>query len=337
MKLNKIFFMLISVLGVCFAYVAYSANDEVAADNTQTNKFATKIYISKVIDHPALDLTTKGIIDGLEKFSQQTGLKLDIKVESAQGSSVLAAQIANKFINQKVDIAVAVGTISAQSFLKYVMSNRMKLIFSSVSEPAKAGLVAKDLLNVTGVSNFIELEPQLALFKQLQPNLKTLGVIYNPGELNSVLLLEKLNSVAMKFNIKVISQVAMKTADVAQASSTLIPKVDAIFVNNDNTALSAIQSIIKFANNSKIPVYVSDIALVKNGALAALGPDQYKLGLQTADLIIKVINKQSINIIQLEYPKSKDILINTDVLNMLGFSIPTKLQKNVTKVVTEKK
>lgn len=94
-----------------------------------------------MIDHKALDETIRGIIEGLAQNGYKQGQNLELHVESSQGSQSLAAQIASKFVSQNPDVLVAVGTISAQSFLKHIAQNRkLQLVFSSVSDPKVARL-----------------------------------------------------------------------------------------------------------------------------------------------------------------------------------------------------
>ncbi len=246
------------------------------------------IYISQTIEHPALNRTVKGIRDVL----YQKGF--EVQVESAQANPALASQIASKFMAQNPKIVVGIGTISAQSFIKYALQNKVKLIFSSVTDPKNSLPVSA---NIGGVSNFIPLEPQLALFKSLQPNLKRLGILYNSGEANSVSIVKKLKNICEKYNLILIEQTIAKTSDVAQSVVQLMKRCDAIFISNDNTVLSAIKTITKVSN---IPVYVSDTDTVKLGAKAALGPDQYEVGKQTGKMILRVLQGNSLTT---EYPK----------------------------------
>lgn len=280
-----------------------------------TSVFATdnasyKIYISQTIEHPALDATTQGIIDGLAKISTINSRKLDVQVKSAQGNIGIAQQIASQYLSEKPDIVVGVGTLSAQSFAKAAALGKTKLVFSTVTDPVAAGLVEsleKPNRGSSGVSNFVELQPQIELFKKLLPKMKTLGIIYNPGEANSVSLVEKLKSVCAKNGIKLETQVASKTSEASLATSALTKNVDAIFISNDNTALAALPTIIKVSNKSNIPVFVSDIDAVSLGAMAALGPSQYDIGKQTAKMIERILKGANINNEPVEFPKKTEL------------------------------
>lgn len=307
--------------------------------NTCSAKEETKkVYINQLVEHPALDMTTKGIIDGLAQQGYKRGINLDLRIESAQANSALASQIAAKFVSQNPDVVVGVATLSAQSFAKYAKGNKVKLVFSSVTDPLKAELVQsldKPGNNTSGVSNFVALEPQLALFKSIQPQLTRLGFLYNPSEVNSLSLIKKLEELCPKFGIKLIIQAANKTSDVAQAATKLAATVDAVFISNDSTALSALQTIITVATKVKIPVYVSDTDAVELGALAALGPNQYKIGLQTAAIILRALKKENLGKIPVEFPTETELYLNEEAAQKIGITLNETLKITAAKIVTK--
>lgn len=294
-----------------------------------------KIYISQLVEHPALDATTKGIIQGLSDKGYKDE-NLELIVESAQGNVSLANQIANKLISKNPDIVVGVATVTAQSFSKYARTGKTKLIFSSVTDPVDAGLVnsvIKPGNNTSGVSNFISLEPQIEMFLKIKPDIKKLGFLYNPGELNSISLIEKLKIICPTYGIELITVSASKTSEVAQSAAKLSSLVDAIFVSNDNTALSAFKTIVKAANNVSIPVFVSDTDIVKDGAVAALGPNQYDLGLQTANMIVSILEGKDINTAPVEFPKKIELYLNPNAAEKVGIKIPKELFESASYLV----
>ena len=187
------------------------------------------------------------------------------------------------------------------------------MVFSTVTDPLGASLV-KSLdrpgNNISGISNFVPLEPQLELFKKIQPSLKRLGILYNPAELNSVSIVKKLEILCPKLGLALVKQTITKTSDAMQNTAKLASNVDAIFISNDNTALSALQSIIASTEKAGIPLYVSDTDAVKLGAKAALGPNQYEVGLQTARMIVRVLKGDDINNMKVEFPDKTDLVVS---------------------------
>ena len=323
--------LIVAIISIFFAI------NVVASGNAIVQK---KVYISQVVEHPALNVTVKGIIDGLEKNGFKRNKNLNVRIESAQANAALASQIAVKFVNQNPDVVVGVGTISAQSFAKYARENKAKLVFSSVTDPVGASLIddlKRPSNNTSGVSNFVALEPQLKLFQKLQPKLRRLGVLYNSGEINSISIVKQLEKLCPKVGINLLKQTANKTADVSQAAMKLSSQVDAIFISNDNTALGALQSVIKVTNKFKIPVYVSDTDAVELGALAALGPNQYQIGLQTGQMIAYILNGKNLNQMPVEFPSKTNLYINEEAAQLVGIKIPKEIKLQATRIIKKNK
>ncbi len=301
-----------------------------------TAKTVKKVYINQLVQHPALDMTTKGIIDGLAELGYINGKNLDLKIDNAQGDTILANQISARLVSLNPDVVVGNPTITAQSFVKYAKEGKTKLVFTSVTDPLGAKIVNKLIQpgdNITGVSNFVDLEPQIEMFLKIKPTMKKLGFLYNPGELNSITLLNILKEICPRYGLEVIGITASKTSEVYQSAVKLSLLVDAIFISNDNMALSALKTIIKAANAQQIPVFVSDTDIVKDGALAALGPNQYEIGKQTARLIAKILEGEDINKMNVEFPKGTELFLNQSTAAKLGIVFPKELLAKADKII----
>ncbi|HLD95085.1 MAG TPA: ABC transporter substrate-binding protein [Alphaproteobacteria bacterium] len=303
-----------------------------------------KVYISKVADHPALDKTVEGILKALSDNGFNQYETLDFKIESCQANTAIASQIASKYVNQKADVVVGVGTIAAQSYMRYAIKGETKLVFSSVTDPYKAELLKEgesSSKNVTGISNFIPIKEQILFIQKILPSLKTLGILYNEGEANSVVLVERLEKECADLGILLIKQTVSKTSEVPQAAVKLSNQVDAVFITNDSTALSSFQCIVKAAldkkdtkgNNTPIPVFVSDTDIVKEGALAALGPNQFDIGYQTGGLIAKILKGEDISTLCMQYPKKTELYLNQEMAEKIGISFPNDLLEQASVVL----
>lgn len=281
----------------------------ISISSTFSQILPTKISIIQIIEHPALNATRDGFLDELKKLGYEDGKNLVVDYQSAQGNAALSAQIAQKFASNQANIIVAIGTKAAQAAMNASKSTKIPVVFSSVTNPLEAKLV-KNLTApegyVTGVSNFLGVEPQFKLFKRVMPTLKTIGVIYDPGEANSISLNKAMEERAPKFGLKLIFAVATKTSEVLSASKSLCGKVDALFVNNDNTALGSFSSVVKAAKSCGIPALVSDVDLAPQGALAAVGPDQTELGRQTARMVDRILKNPDSPLPAVEFPKKTE-------------------------------
>ncbi|MDR1456854.1 MAG: ABC transporter substrate-binding protein [Puniceicoccales bacterium] len=308
---------LLLYLCIAIAFVAYAAPCTYALERSN-------VCILKIIDHKALDETVRGIRDAIGAQN------VDIRVESAQGNPSLAIQISQKFAQNRAPVIVAIGTVAAQSFAKFARREQ-KLIYSSVTDPIKAGLSGN--ANIGGVSNFVPLEPQLDLFLRIQPRLKRLGILHNSGETNSVSIVEKLRVLCPTRGIQLVEQAVTKSTEIPQAAATLAGRVDAIFISNDNTALGALPAIIRAANGRKIPVYVSDTDAVALGCLAALGPNQYQVGTQTGEMVKCIWAEKLPGPLPHETVKRVELFLNLQSAQHLGIQFDPNLLSEAKEII----
>jgi putative ABC transport system substrate-binding protein len=282
------------------------------------------------MEHEALDSVAQGIMDYFKNSKE-----VQFKIDTCQNSQALAIQIISKFVNSGGDIFVSIGTMLAQASFKLAKENKIKLVFSSVTNPYSIASSFKGT-NTTGVSNFIDLKPQIELFRKIQPKLKKLGIIFNTGESNSVDIVKRLKPVTEEMGIELIEQGMQKASDIPQAINSLVQKVDAVFISNDNTSLTGISFIVNVCNKNKIPVYVSDTDQVAKGCLAALGPNQYKIGIQTGKIVEKIVKGVDMDTIPVEFPSSTEIFINLEAAKKLEITIPQEILDNADKIIGSK-
>jgi putative ABC transport system substrate-binding protein len=237
-------------------------------------------------------------------------------------------------VNSGGDIFVSIGTIPAQASFKLAKQKKIKLVFSSVTNPSSISSSFKGA-NTTGVSNFVALRPQIELFRKIQPKLRKLGILFNTGESNSVDIVEKLKIVTKEMGIELIEQGIQKASDIPQAINSLAQKAEAVFISNDNTSLTGISFIVSVCDKKKIPVYVSDTDQVVKGCLAALGPNQYQIGVQTGKMIEKLLNGVDIDTIPVEFPSNTETFVNLNAAKELGLTISKEILDGADKIIGE--
>ncbi|MGL5440084.1 MAG: ABC transporter substrate-binding protein [Filifactoraceae bacterium] len=270
------------VLGGC------STNDKTASLNqSPTSEAKTfKIGISQLAEHPALDQVREGFLEELNN----SGLSVQIDYKNAQGDIANASSISSKFVADKVDMILGIATISAQAAKQ--STTEIPVLFSAVTDPISAGLV--DNLdspngNVTGTTDQTPIKEQLELFKQLDPNIKKIGILFNPSEANSMVQIEEATKLASTLGLEIISLAVNNVNEIPQAIDSILSKSDALYTITDNTVASAIGSIAIKAIEQKKIVIGSENSHVQAGVLMTNGINYKDLGKQTAKMAISIL------------------------------------------------
>lgn len=245
-----------------------------------------KVAVSQIVEHPALDATRQGLLDGLKEKGYIEGENLEFTYQTAQGNPAIAVQIAKQFVGERPDVLVGIATPTAQALAASTRS--IPVVFTAVTDPVGAKLVKnmdKPARNVTGLSDLSPVAQHVELMQELLPNMKNIGVVFNPGEANAVALVELLREAANARGLNVIEGTALKSADVQAAAQIVASKADVIYAPTDNTVASAIDGLVNAANQANKPIIGASTTYIENGALAALGFDYYQVGVQTADYV----------------------------------------------------
>lgn len=282
-----------------------------------------KVAVSQIVEHPALDATRQGLLDGLKAKGYEEGKNLEFDYKTAQGNPAIAVQIARQFVGENPDVLVGIATLTAQALVS--ATKTIPIVFTAVTDPVGAKLV-KQLeqpgKNVTGLSDLSPVEQHVELIKEILPNVKSIGVVYNPGEANAVSLMELLKLSAAKHGIKLVEATALKSADVQSATQAIAEKSDVIYALIDNTVASAIEGMIVAANQAKTPVFGAATSYVERGAIASLGFDYYQIGVQTADYVAAILEGKEPGSLDVQVAKGSDLVINKTAAEQLGITIP---------------
>lgn len=293
-----------------------------------------KVGITQIVEHPALDANRQGIIDKLTELGYIEGKNIEYDIQIAQGNIATSNQIAKNFVGAKKDIIIAIATPTALAAAN--TTKRIPIIISAITDPVGAKLV-KSLenpgTNVTGTTDLSPVAEQLQLLSKMGYSPKSIGIIYNSGEANSVTLVQLAKDAAKKMNIEIVEATVTNSSAVLLAAKSLIGKVDSIYIPTDNTVISALESVLKVANENKLPVVTGDTNSVKRGALASYGLNYYKLGLQTGIIVEKIIKGANPATTPVESLKDLELFINLKTAKKIGFTFPADMIKNAEKVI----
>lgn len=292
------------------------------------------VALTAIVEHPALDAARDGVKDELKAAGFEAGKNLKFEYQSAQGNTGTAAQIARKYVGARPDVIVAIATPSAQAVV--AATKDIPVVYSAVTDPVAAKLVKTwdaSGSNVTGVSDLSPLEKHLELIKKVAPAAKRVGVIYSPGEANSVAIVEALKKACAAAGLTLVEAAAARTVDVPSAAQSLVGKVDVIYAPTDNNVMSAFEGIVKVAQASKIPVVAADTDAVKRGAVAALGLNYYDIGRQTGKVVVRILNGEAPGKIASQTSPSFELFVNPAAAQKQGIALSDELLKTAKVVV----
>jgi putative tryptophan/tyrosine transport system substrate-binding protein len=281
------------------------------------------VAVTAIVEHPALDAARDGIKAELAAAGYEDGKNLTFVYESAQGNPATAAQIARKLVGDAPSVIVPISTPSAQAVVG--ATKEIPVVFTAVTDPVGAKLVADPKHpggNVTGMSDLSPIAKHLDLVKEIMPAAKTLGVIYNPGEANSLTLLELLEAEAPARGLAIQEAPAPKSSDVLPAAQSLVGQVDAIYVPTDNTVVTALEAIVQVGTQNKLPVFAGDTDSVPRGAIAALGFNYGDVGRQTGKIIVRVLKGEKPGDIPVEGVEITELFVNPGAAEAMGIALP---------------
>jgi putative ABC transport system substrate-binding protein len=285
-----------------------------------------RIGIAKIVQHEALDACENGIIDALKS----RGVDAVFDQQNANGDINTAAQIANKFKSDKVDVAVGIATPIAVALVNTMTDT--PVVFSAVTDPVGASLVrslegGRENRNVTGLSDAIPTGEHIALFQEIA-GIRTLGYIYTSSEANSISALALVEEACAAQGLELVTQAINTTADLRQAAEAIVNRVDGIYLTTDNTVYAALPALVQVFSAAKKPVFSGDVTAALNGGCAiASGFNYYKAGLATGEIVADILEgkkPQDIPVKFLTDPSESDLLFDLDAAKNCGLSIPEK-------------
>lgn len=285
-----------------------------------------KIGILQLVEHPALDAAREGFIAALADEGFVEGQNIFIDYKNAHGDMPTCTTIAEGFVADGVDLILAIATPAVQAAA--TVTSEIPIIFNSVTNPEAAGVVKsweRPGTNVTGASDMNPVKEQLQLLLEIVPDAKNIGIIYNSGEVNSVVQVEMAREVAAELGVNIVESIATHSGEVSTAAEALVGKVDAFYIPTDNTVVTALRSVIIVAEDHNIPTISGDIESVENGALATLGISYYGLGYQSGLMAADVLRGSNPAEMPVQLATDVSYAVNLTAARNMGVELPERI------------
>ena len=291
-------------------------------------KKVVNVGIIQLAEHSALDAANKGFVKGLEDNGYKENVNIKFDRQNAQGDHSNLQNIANRFVSNKVDLICAISTPAAQSVAN--ATKDIPIVGTAITDYVTAKLIISNeepKTNVTGTTNMNSIDKHIDLLLKIAPQTKQIGVIYNTSDVNSQVQVRILKELSAAKGLSVKEATVTSVNEIQQAAQSLIAaNVDAFYVPTDNVVASGMPVLAGIANEAKVPIICGEAAMVKNGALATIGIDYYKLGMQTGAMAARILDGKG-NPAQMPIESQKELrtTVNEDTAAKIGVTIPMEI------------
>jgi ABC-type uncharacterized transport system substrate-binding protein len=295
--------------------------------STSHNSSAFKIVLVQYNDSPLSELSQEGIREGLTHSGLKEGTDYSLKVYNAQGDISTLNLIFDAVINEKPNLVFVTSTPTLQVAVKKIRD--IPVIFSVVADPLLAGAgtsFEEHLPNVTGISTMGDYSGMIDLIKLILPEVKKIGTLFTPGEINSVRNMEELKNYAESSGIELVSVPVTSSAEAADAAMSLAAMQPSIVCQIvDNLTSVSIASILKVCNDKNIPMFgfVSDQA--EKGAVVVLSRDYRQAGIDAVRQAKKIMDGSEPSLLPFEFVSKTNIIINQEAAAKYGITVPEEV------------
>lgn len=335
--MKKILCLVMALLTCLVVFAGCSGNSTSQGSSSKDNASdKVKIGIIKIVEHTSLNTIEESIISQLNKLGYVNGENAEITALSAQNDPSNVPAMMDKFVADGTDIVIAITTPVACAALKY--ADQIPVLFSAVSSPVEAGLTTtldKPDKNVTGTCDAVPVEKIFDMAKELTPDIKTVGLIYNSAEDSSAANIENAKKYCDKIGLKYVEANVENSSAIQQAAESLVTKCDAVFSPTDNTVAEGMAVLSQICADAKIPCYVGADSMVKDGGFATIGIKYEDLGIETANMAKKVLDGAKVSDIPVLVFDDLSTYVNTTTAKAIGVELPKSLLDNEKTVVFE--
>ena len=256
-------------------------------------KLATLIYASR----PLLEETEQGMLDALADAGFVDGKGFQLERFNAENDMANANVIAKEITSGRFDMVLTVSTPCLQAVANANREGKAIHVFGAVTDPFGAGVGISRTnpldhpKHLVGIGTFQPVKRTFQLAKQFYPGLKTVGVVWNPAEACSEACTLIAREICGELGMTLLEAPVDNSAGVLEAAESLVARgVQALWVGGDNTVEMAIDSLLKAAGKSRLPVFNNSPGLIAKGTLFGLGAKYYEVGRIAGKLAADVLN-----------------------------------------------
>jgi putative ABC transport system substrate-binding protein len=251
-----------------------------------------KVAIANFGPHGSLEQVISGFKQALADKGFVEGKNVTYDYSHCNFDPSLVPQVLSKLEAGKPDVMLTVTTPMTQAAVKIVRDQSIPIVFAPVTDPVAAGLVPDwqhGSARFVGASNMQSIEAVFDFARKLLGNVKSFGMLYNPGDANDVANKNLAESAAKAAGIEFKAIAVDAVGDIGPRAAAL-EGVDFIYAIPSSLLMPALPAIASTADRMKIPVISSSPQGAQDhvvlGAMSVSWTKVgYQAGLRAADIL----------------------------------------------------
>ena len=221
-------------------------------------------------------------------------------------------EIEDLLYDQYPDLVYCIGTKA------YLLANKFisdrKIVFSSILNWRRLPMAQKTY----GISNELNPEMQITLYRYIFPDLKKIGVLYS-RKYNKHWFNEA-EAVAKEMGVQIIGKSVSKKRDAIPELKELLKEIDALWLISDPVVMGKKETLLKVfkqCDTHKIPILSYHEAFSEYGAMMIVSVDNPTTGRQAAAISQEVLSNDVVNK-DVQLPAGSHIFLNLKKANEYG-------------------
>lgn len=234
---------------------------------------------------PVMDEVRDGVLAGLKAKGYSDGQNLAITTYNPEGDLPTGNLMAQKIAGGDYRLAISISTVMLQALANANRDGKAVHVFGAVTSPVAAGVGIKALDSLdkppylTGIGTPQPVKEIFRLAKQINPALKTVGVVWNPAEVNSEICTKQAREAAAELGMTLLEAPVDQAKDVREAAASLAARgVEAFWTGGDATVNSVADTLIEAARAARIPVFSNMAGQARHGTLFDYGANYFEVG-----------------------------------------------------------
>ena len=292
-----------------------------------------KIAIVQQLDHASLNEIRAAIEAELDAIASEKSLKIEYKHFNGQNDPSVLNQIGAQVVSDGYDAIIPIATTAAQCMVTAAEGKNIPIIYAAISDPVEAGLTG--FPHVTGVSDALNTPFILDMMFAVNPDIKTVGLLYSNSEPNSVTPIKEAKAYLDAKGIAYIEKTGNLADEVITAASALVGRCDAVFTPTDNAIMNVAPTVAEILTQGGIPHYTGADSFVQAGSFTTCGVNYTELGTYTASLAMDVL--LSGNVPEFHVMEGGIIAVNVTTAETLNidYSVFNTMANTVTAIITD--